>query len=234
MWPTYGHSPVLTHFKWSSWILDSIKRNNFILKSPDNPNIIPKLPGLIALHVRRGDFEEHCRNLKVWNSPFNSWNSLGLYSNSTWSKPKSPHYNQDKNPVELEFVNKAYPQLPDTIYGAADGSEVDQHPPITHQDHCWPSPEMIRRKIAKISKDHPNLKKIHLMTNGDGDWLESVIGGLGVDGWPRRSITTSKDIKLRGPATAASQAVDMAIAHSAEVFVGNGVSHLVSSDVIFN
>ncbi|KIY70208.1 hypothetical protein CYLTODRAFT_392345 [Cylindrobasidium torrendii FP15055 ss-10] len=34
------------------------------------------LEGLLALHIRRGDFEEHCANLAAWGSRFNGFNSF--------------------------------------------------------------------------------------------------------------------------------------------------------------
>ncbi len=36
----------------------------------------PPLPGLIALHIRRGDFKEHCTNLAGWNTRYNGLNSF--------------------------------------------------------------------------------------------------------------------------------------------------------------
>ena len=35
-----------------------------------------QLDGLIALHIRRGDFEDHCDHLAKWGSVFNGFNSF--------------------------------------------------------------------------------------------------------------------------------------------------------------
>ncbi|KAJ6541043.1 hypothetical protein DFH09DRAFT_1395004 [Mycena vulgaris] len=37
----------------------------------------PPIPGLLALHVRRGDYAQHCNNLASWGSDFNAWNLFG-------------------------------------------------------------------------------------------------------------------------------------------------------------
>jgi len=33
-------------------------------------------PGLLALHVRRGDFDDHCKNLATWSSNWNGFNKF--------------------------------------------------------------------------------------------------------------------------------------------------------------
>ncbi|KAJ7441103.1 hypothetical protein FB451DRAFT_1299031, partial [Mycena latifolia] len=37
----------------------------------------PPIPGLLGLHVRRGDYAEHCNNLVDWGSDYNAWNLFG-------------------------------------------------------------------------------------------------------------------------------------------------------------
>lgn len=49
---------------------------SFYPHSPANPNINNTIPGLLVLHIRRGDFAEHCINLVQWGSSFNGFNSF--------------------------------------------------------------------------------------------------------------------------------------------------------------
>ncbi|KAE9407676.1 hypothetical protein BT96DRAFT_933108 [Gymnopus androsaceus JB14] len=44
--------------------------------APANPNINDTIPGLLVLHIRRGDFADHCINLVQWGSSFNGFNSF--------------------------------------------------------------------------------------------------------------------------------------------------------------
>lgn len=66
-----------------------------------------------------------------------------------------------------------------------------------------------------------------MLTNGKGEWLEELTRGLeGLGGWvDEEPIRTSRDLgrRLGKDERGVAQAVDMAIAQRAEVFVGNGV-----------
>jgi hypothetical protein len=44
--------------------------------SPANPTIADTIPGLLVLHIRRGDFAEHCTKLVEWGSSFHAFNSF--------------------------------------------------------------------------------------------------------------------------------------------------------------
>ncbi|KIK58300.1 hypothetical protein GYMLUDRAFT_75051 [Collybiopsis luxurians FD-317 M1] len=44
--------------------------------SPANPSIEDTIPGLLVLHIRRGDFAEHCVNLVEWGASFHGFNSF--------------------------------------------------------------------------------------------------------------------------------------------------------------
>ena len=56
------------------------------------------------------------------------------------------------------------------------------------------------------------------------DALQEDARREGLDEWEH--IGTSRDLRLTGEQKHNSQAVDMAIAQRAEVFIGNGVRHL--------
>lgn len=66
LWETFSRSPVLTTFKWSSIIYDSVDRNLERLFPPRNSSSsaekklqpLPFMPGLVTAHVRRLDFDD--------------------------------------------------------------------------------------------------------------------------------------------------------------------------------
>jgi hypothetical protein len=83
IWPYLGISPVTTQWEWSPLIHDAYKRNRqlFVPESSARSshsglveNYAESIPGLLALHVRRGDFQEHCVNLAKWSSNWNAFN----------------------------------------------------------------------------------------------------------------------------------------------------------------
>lgn len=76
IWPELSASPILTHFRWSPLVELAFDTNRAFFLSPSsaepytshqphatNADRYPVIPGLMAIHVRRGDFEDHCRFL---------------------------------------------------------------------------------------------------------------------------------------------------------------------------
>ena len=90
VWPAYSRSPILQEFFWSPLVelAFDMNRGLFSSTSPTTPLLASTplypyssdaspsalrytpIPGLLALHVRRGDFEEHCVNLAKWRSTY--------------------------------------------------------------------------------------------------------------------------------------------------------------------
>ncbi|KAF5387554.1 hypothetical protein D9757_006575 [Collybiopsis confluens] len=44
--------------------------------APASPSLKDTIPGLVVLHIRRGDFEGHCENLIEWRASFHAFNSF--------------------------------------------------------------------------------------------------------------------------------------------------------------
>ncbi|KAH9947083.1 hypothetical protein B0H21DRAFT_740270 [Amylocystis lapponica] len=90
IWPAYSRSPILTEFRWSSLIEMAFDTNcetisptqmvePYLLSIPVNvlsAERYSEIPGLLAMHVRRGDYEEHCRNLADWSAGYTGFNSF--------------------------------------------------------------------------------------------------------------------------------------------------------------
>jgi len=188
------------------------------------------------VHVRRGDYEEHCKNLASFGASWNSWAAFGTYSRDNMTLPYA-------SMLDARYVNASYPPLPDSILDPpysrayphdADGRVLDQVN-LTREQlsflHCWTRLDTIRDKLAAVRRAHPSLEDVYLMTNGQERWVGALIELLLEDGW--KSVRASRDLVLSDAARAVSQGVDMAIGHWAEVFVGNGFSSMTSNLVGF-
>ncbi|KAH8094678.1 hypothetical protein BXZ70DRAFT_896563 [Cristinia sonorae] len=232
IWPSFSTSPVLTHFRWSHLIHRAFNANVHLFSSvpylalmrslgpslppllkDTYPHLIPSkyiyapLPDLLVLHVRRGDFVDHCNGLSNWGSMWNGFNRFP------------------------EFLDKF--ALPPGY--TPDGSEAPPHARAHYLKHCFPSIPQIVEKIADVLKDPANggLKYVYVMTNGDRGWvqeLKEALGGM-EDGKRWQKIATRRDLELDWEQTFVSQAVDMLIGQRAQVFIGNGFSSMTSNIV---
>ncbi|KAH0826320.1 hypothetical protein J3R83DRAFT_5269 [Lanmaoa asiatica] len=75
--------PVLTHWEWSPLIHDAFETNRGVIYPPalywpegHDSRDDEIMSGLLVVHLRRGDFESHCRYLAAWNSEWNAFNSF--------------------------------------------------------------------------------------------------------------------------------------------------------------
>ncbi|KAG7097687.1 hypothetical protein E1B28_005012 [Marasmius oreades] len=68
VFPHLKTSPTLTHFSWSPLVLSAVARNFAVLRPSDHRAVVSSqahsgIGGLVAIHLRRGDFRGHCRYL---------------------------------------------------------------------------------------------------------------------------------------------------------------------------
>lgn len=199
-------SPVITRFAWSPLIDSAISENTDILIPHENimhkfnvSDISQPISGLLAVHVRRGDFDEHCRRLANWGSDIQGW----------FKHPELPD----------NFI------VPNGIGEDPPRKEVEDY----YNAHCWPSMEQIAARIADIRKtpEAAGLKGVYILTNGPREWaaeLKGMIKGMG--GW--ELVYSSRDLRLTAEQKYIGQAIDMAISTRAQIFIGNGVSILLS------
>ncbi len=82
LWPSLSVSPILTSFAWSP-LVQSAAMRNFLLHTPDSTtslyidnNALSTSRGLVAIHLRRGDYIRHCPRLAKWNSTFMGYNQF--------------------------------------------------------------------------------------------------------------------------------------------------------------
>ncbi|KAI0270422.1 hypothetical protein BC834DRAFT_967221 [Gloeopeniophorella convolvens] len=218
IWPSISSSPILTHWAWSPLLVAALALNAHAihpaLASPPPPHSpssnLPALTGLLALHIRRGDFIDHCTGLANWSSRYMGFNEL--------------------------------PGLPDRFAEASPPS-AGNAPPEEHaryRAHCFPEIEQIVARVRAVRAElHPRvpLSRVYVLTNGRPEWLAELKDALQADaqrtGMPRwANIGTSRDVRLTGEQRHNAQAMDMAAAQRAEVFLGNGFSSLTSNVVM--
>ncbi|KAG9003438.1 hypothetical protein FRB95_012160 [Tulasnella sp. JGI-2019a] len=98
-WPHIKDSPVFTQHAWSP-LVEGIVRNNLRVLAPDLPSAITSssiprmIPGLLAIHLRRGDFARHCGRLGDMGASFAGWaNIAGLPDplQDSWDKETTVH-----------------------------------------------------------------------------------------------------------------------------------------------
>lgn len=237
MWPRLSNSPILQDFSWSPLILESFARNAHLFgatsksfrflpsyvrpsSSPPTPkelhNVEPILPptkidpipGLLVLHIRRGDFADHCAHLANWSSDWNGFNKFATL-------PDKFHVPHDGEGGHATEVSMQY-----------------------YFQRCFPTIEQITERVRQVLADQKKtyggtneLKRVYIMTNGDKAWLNDLKKALmGIRKWD--SVTSSRDLRLGWEAKPVAQAVDMLVGQRAQVFIGNGVSHLFSIAVL--
>jgi hypothetical protein len=120
-----------------------------------------------------------------------------------------------------------FPALPDKFDPTPHFQEEHSLMEEYYLQHCLPTVEQIVEKLNGLRKENPGLKRVYVLTNGWGWWLNGLKSALQKDGWD--DMKSSFDIQLDSEQTYVSMAVDMAIAEKAEIFVGNGVRHFLYS-----
>lgn len=69
-------SPILGNFSWSPLVQSAIARNFALIQPRSAKDILASDPnkaildGLVAVHLRRGDFVRHCPNLAKWGADY--------------------------------------------------------------------------------------------------------------------------------------------------------------------
>jgi hypothetical protein len=212
---SYSKSPILTHFGWSPLITAALAANARIIHpslsslapSSFSPYSKPKpFSGLLALHVRRGDYVDHCRLLAGWSSHFMGFNEF----------PGLP--------------DRFYPLTESDQRPLGEGEQQAWYSP-----HCFPSIDQIVSRVREVRRallSTTDLTRVYIMSNGRPEWLRELKHALEEDAvrgtmGPWKHITTSRDLRLTREQQHNGQMVDMAIAQRAEVFIGNGVRFVV-------
>ncbi|KZT73192.1 hypothetical protein DAEQUDRAFT_511825 [Daedalea quercina L-15889] len=226
VWPVLSQSPLLREFAWSPLVERAFDRNRAAFapaaapavrpltgpgsssgarpgraKSPSAARYAP-LAGLLALHVRRGDFAEHCADLARWGSSYVANNAFPGMPD-TFRFPPGADADADAR-VEMQRPH-CFPSIPEIVARAVEERE--------------------RERARGDGGGAVGLVDVYVMTNGPGEWVRELKDALWTaGGW--RSVASSRDLELDWEQRFVKQAVDMLIGQRAQVFVGNGFSSL--------
>ncbi|KIP04154.1 hypothetical protein PHLGIDRAFT_25752 [Phlebiopsis gigantea 11061_1 CR5-6] len=216
IWPVLSESPTLRLLGWSPLIHAAfdVNRHLFAPIQPLDPLPIPtsleplrdpyaSIPGLLVLHIRRGDFEDHCTHLAQWGAAFNGFNSFPELPDQ-WTTPPGT-WKGETTEENLQFYLR----------------------------RCFPSIPQIVEKVEEVrsSRAGQGLKNIYVMTNAKARWASQLKTALRKKGgW--ETIATSRELDLTREQKYVAQAVDMLIGQRAQVLIGNGFSSLTSDIVM--
>ncbi|KAG9101511.1 hypothetical protein FS749_006081 [Ceratobasidium sp. UAMH 11750] len=219
LWKTFSRHPAIKGLKESELVLTALSRNMDKLQNRGRfswrPSILRQhdvIAGLLAIHLRRGDYagdegkdNGHCLHLSKWGSTFTGWNQL--------------------------------PQLPDKFNAPPRGNiEWGTNTPELasyYLKRCLPTPAQVASRLHSIrAQRRTHLSHIFIATNAEPGYLAELRVVLAADGWASDAIVTSDELELNWQAASVGVAVDMAIMSRAEVFIGNGFSSLSSNVVM--
>lgn len=199
--PDLFKSPIITEFRWSS-LIEGILHQNSGHFAPDglpytssDSNPYPVIEGLLVMHVRRGDFEQHCRSLAEWNYTFTAFNQIQGITDRFIIPPRGP-----------------------------EGHLTDEGA-RAYQKACYPTLHDIVQRVGEIrsSESGKRLRNIYIMTNGKREWVDELKEAfLAAGHWD--NIASSRDLELNDEQRYVAQAADMLVGQRADVFIGNGVS----------
>lgn len=170
--------------------------------STNSSEVVPlaTIPGLLAIHVRRGDFVGHCHTLAKILYHFNGFNQFDGFVDR-FQVPQGVGMEQRYKIYEPHCL-PSIEQIVEKVRRVSDDASA--------------------MAAAKGLTDRPTLKRLFIMTNGDQEWVEELKAALWDMGdWD--SVVTSSDLKLSQRQKFVAQAIDMAIGQKAEYFIGNGV-----------
>lgn len=107
MFTLFRHSPLITNaFETNR---DIVLGSDFTETATAN-DPYPVIPGLLALHIRRGDYEEHCKNMAGWGSTWTGLNQIeGL-------ERRRPHQNGgDEEGYWEAFSKTCFPTISEIV-----------------------------------------------------------------------------------------------------------------------
>ncbi|KZT66359.1 hypothetical protein DAEQUDRAFT_456807 [Daedalea quercina L-15889] len=123
-WPAFSQSPMLTEFGWSPLVELAFDMNRemfapssvfqpYLSSTPDSMNSAERyslVPGLMAVHIRRGDFVRHCRRIADWRAKFFGYNDFPSFPD----KLAIPEDASQETSAEL-YRTHCFPEIPEIV-----------------------------------------------------------------------------------------------------------------------
>ncbi|KAI1785376.1 hypothetical protein LXA43DRAFT_1038444, partial [Ganoderma leucocontextum] len=229
IWPDLISTPLLTRFAWSSLIElafdtnrdlflpeSSLASTPYLSSIPYNASTnaarYPPIPGLMAIHIRKGDYASHCNTLATIGDPFVSVNNFPSLPDA-FLPPGVPG-----------------PVMPNGKVAGNWHATAAQR--AYYRRRCFPSiPEIVAKVLeARSTEAGAGVRRLHIMTNGKPPYIANLKRALwDAAGWD--AISSSRDLVLNWEQKSVAQAVDVLVAQRAQVLIGNGFSTLTSHAV---
>lgn len=164
IWSALSKSPGLNEFGWSSLIHSAFTSNTHLFPSIFQSFFLSWLPtfphalhpsaspissnqvvsGLLAVHIRRGDFVDHCSHLAKWSAQWNGFNQFD-----------------------------SLPDRFDVPPGAGFGFNTPENTAY-YMEHCFPSIIQMADKIMSVREENPGVDRVYIMTNGKRPFIEKL------------------------------------------------------------
>ncbi|KAF9268666.1 hypothetical protein L218DRAFT_917602 [Marasmius fiardii PR-910] len=208
VWPGFQHYLELK-FEWSSHIQAIVDRAHSTLNLRSLPSKTDGEP-YMALHIRRGDFPDHCMGLADSGTGFTTWATL-------------PSLHDSILPPSLDTKNKT--SVMEHCYSSLRRilDAIDRH--------------AIKKPHLRTLYILHDAAIDHLPVYLDLWKLETALMSpararkAGWEGGPMKRIVDSSKVPIKRGENDFSVAVDVELARNAEVFIGNGYSSLSSQIV---
>ncbi|EKM79136.1 hypothetical protein AGABI1DRAFT_39997 [Agaricus bisporus var. burnettii JB137-S8] len=211
LWEEFRDSPISQLLETSPIVNAAIARNDYLFAPKDRHALGPRnvYDRMLAIHVRRGDFNDACIRLATRSSRFYGWNQLPFLPDS-FEPPRGGELGTNMGENIALYMGRCLPTFDDIVKKIRD----------SRNDYA---------KAAKDGRTTGILDTLYILTNEHSEWLDQLKDALEGEGWTR--IVTSRDLVLDAEGVDTGMVVDMDIARRAAVFIGNGWSSLTSNIV---
>ncbi|KAF8799245.1 hypothetical protein BYT27DRAFT_7228035 [Phlegmacium glaucopus] len=205
LWDTLANSPIMNGWSWSPLIYQAFKRNRDIispkvkyfldLAASDETDSLP----LLTLHLRRGDYADHCVNLAGWGSTYTGQSSFPEFAerdsfiipkvvegySSNVTTPGDTHVVSSEEEKTKYYLKHCYPDVGQVVnrvrevvhdYEAFLQNRSGRLNWGSHKYENWGSKTWQKRwgGTGRESIGNKRLKRVFIMTNGDKALLQEL------------------------------------------------------------
>ena len=138
LWSTVAKSSIMAGWAWSPLIYQAFERNRKVI-SPEETDSLP----LLTLHLRRGDYADHCLKLAEWDSTYTGQSSFPEFEErDAFITPK----------VIKGYSNDSTPQPGDPPIVSSQDEKVKYY-----ARHCYPDIRQVVERVREVVHDYESL-----------------------------------------------------------------------------
>ncbi|RXK35614.1 hypothetical protein M231_07144 [Tremella mesenterica] len=206
LYDSFVRSPVMKHFTFSPTVLGILNRAMPELATDHTPYDLDLIAHPTSDVMERTSSWKHVL-------------ALHLRKGKEWE-----HTCVQKGETSAPFVSfNKLPRLPGNENVPPPSSMVEATRMGLYRAKCLPEVLDIIGRARRMRKNHPLLRVVYILSDGEDEWAEEVRMWLASEGWDKVWIG-KLDVYPSRKEREVGVAVDMEIARRAGVFVGNGVS----------